>query len=154
VDEAMRKSPSWVGFLKDPKKNSSGSAGAFPRALLMVGTAGHWQNLLAKATPAEADASFFSNQRLGFCPRCSSASAASRGARPCSSRRAATRRAGFIDEIDAVGRSRGHGLGGWGNDEREQTPQRRCSSRWMVLTRRKVSSSSRRPTARRARSRR
>jgi len=85
----------------------------------MVGPPGTGKTLLAKAIAGEADASFFSISGSDFVEMFVGVGA-SRVRDMFEQARRATPCLVFIDEIDAVGRSRGHGLGG-GNDEREQT---------------------------------
>ena len=85
----------------------------------MVGSPGTGKTLLAKAIAGEADADFFSISGLDFVEMFVGVGA-SRVRDMFEQARKSTPRLVFIDEIDAVGRHRGHGLGG-GNDEREQT---------------------------------
>ena len=118
VDEACEEVSELVDFLKDPKKFQK-LGGKIPKGILMVGPPGTGKTLLAKAIAGEADASFFSISGSDFVEMFVGVGASrvrdmfeqARKSPPCLV---------FIDEIDAVGRSRGHGLGG-GNDEREQT---------------------------------
>jgi len=118
VDEACEEVSELVEFLKDPKKFQK-LGGKIPRGVLMVGPPGTGKTLLAKAIAGEAEASFFSISGSDFVEMFVGVGASrvrdmfeqARKSMPCLV---------FIDEIDAVGRSRGHGLGG-GNDEREQT---------------------------------
>jgi cell division protease FtsH len=116
VDEAKEEVSELVEFLKDPKKFQK-LGGRIPKGVLMVGAPGTGKTLLAKAIAGEADAAFFSISGSDFVEMFVGVGASrdmfeqARKNTPCLV---------FIDEIDAVGRSRGHGLGG-GNDEREQT---------------------------------
>jgi cell division protease FtsH len=118
VEEAIEEVSELVEFLKDPKKFQR-LGGRIPKGVLMVGPPGTGKTLLAKAIAGEADASFFSISGSDFVEMFVGVGASrvrdmfeqARKNVPCLI---------FIDEIDAVGRSRGHGLGG-GNDEREQT---------------------------------
>ena len=107
-----------VDFLKDPKRFQK-IGGTIPKGVLMVGPPGTGKTLLAKAVAGEADVPFFSISGSDFVEMFVGVGAArvrdmfeqGRKNAPCLL---------FIDEIDAVGRQRGAGLGG-GNDEREQT---------------------------------
>jgi cell division protease FtsH len=107
-----------VEFLKDPKKFTK-MGGKIPKGILMVGPPGTGKTLLAKAVAGEADVPFFSISGSDFVEMFVGVGASrvrdmfeqGRKNAPCLI---------FIDEIDAVGRQRGAGLGG-GNDEREQT---------------------------------
>lgn len=107
-----------VEFLKNPKKFSSLGA-KIPKGVLLVGPPGTGKTLFAKAVAGEADVPFFSISGSDFvemfvgvgASRVRDLFAMAKKAMPCIV---------FIDEIDAVGRQRGAGLGG-GNDEREQT---------------------------------
>ncbi len=118
IDEAIEEVSELVEFLKDPKKFQR-LGGRIPKGVLMVGPPGTGKTLLAKAIAGEADAAFFSISGSDFVEMFVGVGARrvrdmfeqARKNTPCLI---------FIDEIDAVGRSRGHGLGG-GNDEREQT---------------------------------
>jgi cell division protease FtsH len=118
IDEAIEEVSELVDFLKDPKKFQR-LGGRIPKGVLMVGSPGTGKTLLAKAIAGEADASFFSISGSDFVEMFVGVGASrvrdmfdqARKNVPCLI---------FIDEIDAVGRSRGVGLGG-GNDEREQT---------------------------------
>ena len=118
VDEAKDEVSELVEFLKDPKKFQK-LGGRIPKGILMVGSPGTGKTLLAKAIAGEADAAFFNISGSDFVEMFVGVGASrvrdmfeqARKVSPCLV---------FIDEIDAVGRHRGHGLGG-GNDEREQT---------------------------------
>ncbi len=117
-DEAKEEVSEVVEFLKDPKKFQR-IGGRVPKGVLMVGPPGTGKTLLAKAVAGEADVPFFSISGSDFVEMFVGVGAArvrdmfeqGRKNAPCII---------FIDEIDAVGRQRGAGLGG-GNDEREQT---------------------------------
>ncbi len=118
VEEAKEEVQEIVEFLKDPKKFQR-LGGRIPKGVLMVGPPGTGKTLLAKAIAGEADVPFFTISGSDFVEMFVGVGASrvrdmfEQGKRnaPCLI---------FIDEIDAVGRSRGHGIGG-GNDEREQT---------------------------------
>lgn len=118
VEEAKEEVAELVEFLKDPKKFQK-LGGRIPKGILMVGPPGTGKTLLAKAIAGEADASFFSISGSDFVEMFVGVGA-SRVRDMFEQARKNTPCLIFIDEIDAVGRSRGHGLGG-GNDEREQT---------------------------------
>ncbi|MEY2407781.1 MAG: cell division protease FtsH [Verrucomicrobiota bacterium] len=118
VDEAKDEVSELVEFLKDPKKFQK-LGGRIPKGILMVGAPGTGKTLLAKAIAGEADAAFFSISGSDFVEMFVGVGA-SRVRDMFDQARKNTPCLVFIDEIDAVGRSRGHGLGG-GNDEREQT---------------------------------
>ncbi len=118
VDEACEEVSELVDFLKDPKKFQK-LGGKIPKGILMVGPPGTGKTLLAKAIAGEAEASFFSISGSDFVEMFVGVGA-SRVRDMFEQARKSTPCLVFIDEIDAVGRSRGHGLGG-GNDEREQT---------------------------------
>ncbi len=118
VDEAIEEVSELVEFLKDPKKFQR-LGGRIPKGVLMIGSPGTGKTLLAKAIAGEADASFFSISGSDFVEMFVGVGA-SRVRDMFEQARKTTPCLIFIDEIDAVGRSRGHGLGG-GNDEREQT---------------------------------
>jgi len=117
-DEAKEEVSEVVEFLKDPKKFQK-IGGRIPKGVLMVGPPGTGKTLLAKAIAGEADVPFFSISGSDFVEMFVGVGASrvrdmfeqGRKNAPCII---------FIDEIDAVGRQRGAGLGG-GNDEREQT---------------------------------
>jgi len=117
-DEAKEEVSEVVDFLKDPKKFQR-IGGRIPKGVLMVGPPGTGKTLLAKAVAGEAEVPFFSISGSDFVEMFVGVGAArvrdmfeqGRKNAPCII---------FIDEIDAVGRQRGAGLGG-GNDEREQT---------------------------------
>jgi len=118
IDEAIQEVSELVEFLKDPKKFQR-LGGRIPKGVLMVGPPGTGKTLLAKAIAGEADAAFFSISGSDFVEMFVGVGA-SRVRDMFEQARKNTPCLIFIDEIDAVGRSRGHGLGG-GNDEREQT---------------------------------
>lgn len=118
VEEAKEEVAELVEFLKDPKKFQK-LGGRIPKGILMVGPPGTGKTLIAKAIAGEADAAFFSISGSDFVEMFVGVGA-SRVRDMFEQARKNTPCLIFIDEIDAVGRSRGHGLGG-GNDEREQT---------------------------------
>ena len=118
VEEAKDEVVELVEFLKDPKKFQK-LGGRIPKGILMIGAPGTGKTLLAKAIAGEADASFFSISGSDFVEMFVGVGA-SRVRDMFEQARKNTPCLIFIDEIDAVGRSRGIGLGG-GNDEREQT---------------------------------
>ena len=118
VEEAKEEVSELVDFLKDPKKFQK-LGGRIPKGILMVGAPGTGKTLLAKAIAGEADAAFFTISGSDFVEMFVGVGA-SRVRDMFEQARKNTPCLIFIDEIDAVGRSRGHGLGG-GNDEREQT---------------------------------
>jgi cell division protease FtsH len=118
VEEAIEEVSELVEFLKDPKKFQR-LGGKIPKGVLMIGPPGTGKTLLAKAIAGEADAQFFSISGSDFVEMFVGVGA-SRVRDMFEQARKSTPCLIFIDEIDAVGRSRGHGLGG-GNDEREQT---------------------------------
>jgi len=117
-DEAKEEVSEVIDFLKDPKKFQR-MGGRIPKGILMVGPPGTGKTLLAKAVAGEAEVPFFSISGSDFVEMFVGVGASrvrdmfeqGRKSAPCLI---------FIDEIDAVGRQRGAGLGG-GNDEREQT---------------------------------
>lgn len=118
VDEAIQEVSELVEFLRDPKKFQR-LGGRIPKGVLMIGPPGTGKTLLAKSIAGEADASFFTISGSDFVEMFVGVGA-SRVRDMFEQARKNTPCLIFIDEIDAVGRSRGHGLGG-GNDEREQT---------------------------------
>ncbi|HLP76858.1 MAG TPA: ATP-dependent zinc metalloprotease FtsH, partial [Candidatus Paceibacterota bacterium] len=118
IEEAIEEVSELVEFLKDPKKFQR-LGGRIPKGVLMVGPPGTGKTLLAKAIAGEADAAFFSISGSDFVEMFVGVGA-SRVRDMFDQARKNTPCLIFIDEIAAVGRSRGHGLGG-GNDEREQT---------------------------------
>ena len=117
-DEAKEDVKELVDFLRDPTKFQR-LGGRIPRGVLLVGSPGTGKTLLAKAIAGEAKVPFFSISGSDFVEMFVGVGAArvrdmfenAKKQAPCII---------FIDEIDAVGRQRGAGLGG-GNDEREQT---------------------------------
>ena len=117
-DEAKEEVQELVEFLRDPSKFQK-LGGRIPRGVLMVGSPGTGKTLLAKAIAGEAKVPFFSISGSDFVEMFVGVGAArvrdmfetAKKHAPCII---------FIDEIDAVGRHRGAGLGG-GHDEREQT---------------------------------
>src|SRR5216117_133515 len=118
VEEAKEEVSELVEFLKDPKKFQK-LGGRIPKGILMIGAPGTGKTLLAKAIAGEADAAFFSISGSDFVEMFVGVGA-SRVRDMFEQARKNTPCLIYIDEIDAVGRSRGIGLGG-GNDEREQT---------------------------------
>jgi len=117
-DEAKEDVAELVEFLRDPSKFQK-LGGRIPRGVLMVGSPGTGKTLLARAIAGEAKVPFFSISGSDFVEMFVGVGAArvrdmfeqAKKSSPCII---------FIDEIDAVGRQRGAGMGG-GNDEREQT---------------------------------
>lgn len=118
IEEAKDEVSELVEFLKDPKKFQR-LGGRIPKGILMIGPPGTGKTLLAKAIAGEADAAFYTISGSDFVEMFVGVGA-SRVRDMFEQARKSTPCLVFIDEIDAVGRSRGHGLGG-GNDEREQT---------------------------------
>lgn len=118
VDEAKAELAEIVEFLKTPARFQR-LGGKIPKGILLVGPPGTGKTLLAKAIAGEADVPFFSMSGSEFvemlvgvgASRVRDLFATAKKGAPCII---------FIDELDAVGRERGAGLGG-GNDEREQT---------------------------------
>lgn len=117
-DESKQELEEVIDFLKDPTKFQR-LGGKIPKGVLLVGPPGTGKTLLAKAVAGEANVPFFSISGSDFvemfvgvgASRVRDMFAQAKKNAPCLL---------FIDEIDAVGRHRGAGLGG-GNDEREQT---------------------------------
>lgn len=107
-----------IEYLKNPKRFSEMGA-RIPKGMLMVGPPGTGKTLLAKAVAGEADVPFFSISGSDFVEMFVG-TGASRVRDMFKSAKKAAPCIVFIDEIDAVGRQRGAGMGG-GNDEREQT---------------------------------
>ncbi|MCK6474216.1 MAG: ATP-dependent zinc metalloprotease FtsH [Planctomycetes bacterium] len=118
IDEAKDEVQELVGFLKNPKKFQR-LGGRIPKGVLLIGAPGTGKTLLAKAIAGEADVPFYSISGSDFVEMFVGVGASrvrdlfqqARENSPCII---------FLDEIDAVGRRRGTGLGG-GHDEREQT---------------------------------
>lgn len=118
VDEAKEDVQELVEFLQDPSKFQK-LGGKIPRGILMVGQPGTGKTLLAKAIAGEAKVPFFSISGSDFVEMFVGVGA-SRVRDMFEQAKKQTPCIIFIDEIDAVGRHRGAGLGG-GHDEREQT---------------------------------
>jgi len=118
VKEAKQELQEIVDFLKNPKKFQDIGA-RIPKGVLLMGAPGTGKTLLARATAGEAGVSFFSISGSEFVEMFVGVGA-SRVRDLFKMAKAAAPSIIFIDEIDAVGRSRGAGMGG-GNDEREQT---------------------------------
>ena len=118
VDEAKEEVKELVEFLEDPSKFQK-LGGRIPRGTLMVGSPGTGKTLLAKAIAGEAKVPFFSISGSDFVEMFVGVGA-SRVRDMFDQAKKQTPCIIFIDEIDAVGRHRGAGLGG-GHDEREQT---------------------------------
>ena len=118
IEEAKEEVSEIIDFLKDPKKFTR-LGGRIPKGVLLVGAPGTGKTLLARAIAGEAGVPFFSISGSDFVEMFVGVGAArvrdlfiqAKKSAPCII---------FIDEIDAVGRHRGAGLGG-GHDEREQT---------------------------------
>ena len=118
ADEAKHELEEVIGFLKEPEKFSR-LGGKIPKGILLTGPPGTGKTLLAKAVAGEADVPFFSISGADFVEMFVGVGASrvrdlfeqGRKNAPCII---------FIDELDAVGRTRGAGVGG-GHDEREQT---------------------------------
>jgi cell division protease FtsH len=118
IEEAREEVEEIIAFLTDPKKLTR-LGGRLPKGVLMIGPPGSGKTLLARAIAGEADVPFFSISGSAFvemfvgvgASRVRDLFAEAVRSAPCIV---------FIDEIDAVGRQRGTGLGG-GHDEREQT---------------------------------
>jgi cell division protease FtsH len=118
IEEAKEELKEIIDFLRDPKKFTK-LGGRIPKGVLLVGAPGTGKTLLARAIAGEADVPFFSISGSDFVEMFVGVGASrvrdlfvqGKKNAPCLI---------FIDEIDAVGRHRGAGLGG-GHDEREQT---------------------------------
>ncbi|MBL0700874.1 MAG: AAA family ATPase, partial [Desulfosarcina sp.] len=118
IDEAKEELQEIIAFLKEPKKFTR-LGGRIPKGVLLMGSPGTGKTLLARAIAGEADVPFFSISGSDFVEMFVGVGASrvrdlfiqGKKNAPCII---------FIDEIDAVGRHRGAGLGG-GHDEREQT---------------------------------
>ena len=118
VEEAKEELEEIIGFLKEPKRYQK-LGGRIPKGVILIGAPGTGKTLLARAVAGEADVPFFSISGSDFVEMFVGVGASrvrdlfDQGKKhaPCLI---------FIDEIDAVGRQRGAGLGG-GHDEREQT---------------------------------
>ena len=118
ADEAKHELEEVIGFLKEPEKFSR-LGGKIPKGVLLTGPPGTGKTLLARAVAGEADVPFYSISGADFVEMFVGVGASrvrdlfeqGRKNAPCII---------FIDELDAVGRTRGAGLGG-GHDEREQT---------------------------------
>jgi len=118
VEEAKEELQEIIGFLKDPKRFQK-LGGRIPKGVILIGAPGTGKTLLARAVAGEADVPFFSISGSDFVEMFVGVGASrvrdlfdqGKKQAPCLI---------FIDEIDAVGRQRGAGLGG-GHDEREQT---------------------------------
>ncbi len=117
-DEAKEEVKELVDFLKDPQKFQK-LGGRIPRGVLLVGPPGTGKTLLAKAIAGEAKVPFFSISGSDFVEMFVGVGAA-RVRDMFEQAKKSAPYIIFVDEIDAVGRHRGAGLGG-GNDEREQT---------------------------------
>ena len=118
VDEAKEELEEIVEFLKNPKKFQK-LGGRIPRGVLLLGRPGTGKTLLAKAVAGEAKVPFYSISGSDFVEMFVGVGA-SRVRDMFSNAKKTAPCIAFIDEIDAVGRHRGSGLGG-GHDEREQT---------------------------------
>jgi cell division protease FtsH len=134
IEEAKDELEEIIAFLRDPKKFTK-LGGRIPKGVLLIGAPGTGKTLLARAIAGEADVPFFSISGSDFVEMFVGVGASrvrdlflqGKQNAPCII---------FIDEIDAVGRHRGAGLGG-GHDEREQTLNQ-LWLKWMVLNRTKV----------------
>ena len=118
IDEAKAELEEVIDFLKDPKKYTR-LGGRIPKGLLLIGPPGTGKTLLARAIAGEAEVPFLTISGSDFvemfvgvgASRVRDLFSQAKKNAPCII---------FIDEIDAVGRHRGAGLGG-GHDEREET---------------------------------
>lgn len=119
IDEAKDEVKEIIEFLRNPKKFTR-LGGRIPRGVLLIGDPGCGKTLLAKAIAGEADVPFFTISGSDFVEMFVGVGASrvrdlfkqAKESAPCII---------FLDEIDAVGRRRGGGFSGGGNDEREQT---------------------------------
>ena len=119
IEEAKEELSEIVEFLKNPKRFQK-LGGRIPRGVLLIGDPGVGKTLLAKAIAGEADVPFFSISGSDFVEMFVGVGASrvrdlfktAKESSPCII---------FLDEIDAVGRRRGNGMGSGGHDEREQT---------------------------------
>jgi len=119
IEEAKNEVTEIIEFLKNPKKFTR-LGGRIPRGVLLAGQPGCGKTLLAKAIAGEADVPFFSISGSDFVEMFVGVGASrvrdlfkqAKDSAPCII---------FLDEIDAIGRRRGGGFSGGGNDEREQT---------------------------------
>ena len=118
VDEAKQELTEIVDFLKNPGKYKAMGART-PKGVLMIGPSGTGKTLLARATAGEADVAFFSMAGSEFMEMLVGVGSA-RVRDLFEMAKASQPSLIFIDEIDAIGRQRGMGIGG-GHDEREQT---------------------------------
>jgi cell division protease FtsH len=121
ADEAIAELQEIIQFLKTPELFAR-LGGRIPKGVLLIGPPGTGKTLLAKATAGEADVPFFESSGSEFVEMFVGVGAA-RVRDLFEQARAAAPAIVFIDEVDAIGQSRGAGftMGGGGNDEREQT---------------------------------
>lgn len=118
IESAKREIAEIIDFLKSPDKYQALGA-SMPKGVLLVGPPGTGKTLLARAIAGEAEVAFFSVSASEFIEMFVGVGA-SRVRDMFANARKETSALIFIDELDAIGRSRGAGVGG-GNDEREQT---------------------------------
>ena len=145
ADEEKEELEEIVEFLRDPQKFTALGA-RIPKGVLLVGPPGTGKTLIAKAVAGEAGVHFLSISGSDFVELYVGVGA-SRVRDLFDQAKKDAPAIVFIDEIDAVGRQRGAGLGG-GHDEREQTPEASCWWRWTALAPMRGSSSWRPPTGR------
>jgi cell division protease FtsH len=119
IDEATEELAEIVGFLKQPDRYQR-LGGMIPRGVLLAGLPGTGKTLLARAVAGEADVPFFSLSASEFVEMIVGVGA-SRVRDLFEQAKADAPAIIFIDELDAIGRARGAGMMGGGNDEREQT---------------------------------